>query len=343
MAQKELLLEKENIFDPFLKNGIDPRYLIELFASDQKDFHDLYYSELPHKFTLTKDLTKILKTLKRNICKDDFPDFLRSLGAICSNVFIGAKRILFDITYSCNLDCVYCRRHSPINPGDEEKLIHAREHDFFPCDHLVKVLDDAQEMMVEEILLVGGGEPSIHPRFFDVVKAVKARDFVLSFSTNGLSLTKKLADLVVEQQVDNMTVSVSGISFESYKKTHPSMSEKGFDRLFENFEYLHSKRRKYIADNNCEYSKPFCLFLHVITSDNYQEVMDMALIGQEYGFDTIWYKLIHPSEWSRHLCLNQEQAQEVKDDFRYLKEIAPTLKVKIDDYMDHEIDNLNED
>ncbi|MCO4782812.1 MAG: radical SAM protein [Candidatus Cloacimonetes bacterium] len=337
---KQEKINRNSIFTPFIDKEIKPQKLIELFSSDNETFCDLYFKHLPNEYTLTKDLSKLIKSQSKCISNCDFPDFLRALGAICLNVFIGPKRILFDITYSCNLDCLYCRRHSPINPGDEEKLIPERAHDFFPYDELVQVLDDAQDMMVEEVLLVGGGEPSIHPQFFDIVKAVKVRGFLLSFSTNGLSMTSKLADLIVNEQVDNVTVSVSGVSFESYKKTHPSMSQKGFDRLFNNFEYLHSKRRKYIAEHKVEYSKPFCIFLHVITSDNYHEVIDMALIGQEYGFDTIWYKLVHPSEWSRHLCLNEEQAAQVKEDFKYLKTVAPKLKIKIDDYMDHEIDNL---
>ncbi|PCJ18457.1 MAG: hypothetical protein COB02_11225 [Candidatus Cloacimonadota bacterium] len=336
------ILNRDSIFNPFLKTDIDPKKLIKLFSSKKDTFKSLYYQKLPKKYQLSEDLKSLIGVLDVHIAKDDFPDFLRALGAICTKTFIGAKRILFDISYSCNLDCLYCRRHSPINPGDEEKSLPERKHQFFPYEKLLLMLNDAQDMMVEEVLLVGGGEPSIHPQFFDIVKAVKERGFSLSFSTNGLNLTKKLADLVVEQQVDNLTVSVSGVSFESYKKTHPSMSQKGFDRLFNNFEYLHSKRRKYIAENKTEYSKPFCIFLHVITSDNYHEVIDMALIGQEYGFDTIWYKLVHPSDWSRHLCLNKEQAKQVKEDFHYLKKVAPNLKIKIDDYMDHEIENLND-
>ena len=195
--------------------------------------------------------------------------------------------------------------------------------------------------MVEEVLLVGGGEPTIHPMFEDLVTEVKKRGLGLNFSTNGLVLKPKLVDLIIDNGVDNITISVSGVSYDSYKATHPMMSRKGYEKLYENFKYLNYRRRKLIQETGQEFVKPFTIFLHVITSDNYQEVLDMAFTGIEYGFDTVWYKLVHPSPWSRHLCLNPEQAQQVKEQFKVLRDYQDQLTIKIDDYMDEEINNLD--
>jgi len=337
------VLDPHEIFEPFRPRGREllPSRIIRLFASSKIPFEQKYRELLPKGIVLSKRLEEILGRLKTPVSKSRFPDFLRCLGAVCQKAFIGPKRMLFDISYGCNLDCVYCRRHSAINPGEAELAAPSKESSFLPLEYLIQVLDDAKKLLVEEILLVGGGEPTIHPQFEQIIREVKSRGFGLNFSTNGLVLRKKLVDTIVEYGVDNITVSVSGVSFDSYKKTHPMMSRSGFEKLFKNFEYLNHKRRKVVRETGVEFVKPFTLFLHVITRDNYYELMDMVFSGAEYGFDTIWLKLIHPSSWSRHLCLTPEQADEVKRMCRELRELQPQLKIKIDEYLDSEIDNLD--
>ena len=338
------VLSLKSIFEPFFKEESPrPRSIIQKFGSSKHTFKHKYITSLPVGFGLDEMLRELIDTLDFPISRKDFPDFLRALGAICDTTFIGPKRMLFDISYGCNLDCVYCRRHSAINPGDSSKAEPEYKDSFLSLDRIKSTLDDAVDLMVEEILLVGGGEPTIHPMFETLVKEVKKRNLGLNFSTNGLVLKPDLVDLIIEQQVDNITISVSGASFETYKATHPMMSEKGFNKLYENFKYLNFKRRQVIEETGQEFVKPFTIFLHVITSDNYHEVLDMAFTGLEYGFDTVWFKLVHPSPWSRHLCLTPEQAAQVREQFRLLRKYQDRLTIKIDDYMNEEIDNLDED
>jgi len=338
------VLAPADLFVPFFDKGrIDPRFLISLFASDKTDFCSLYLQKLPKDFVPSPKLTQILKGLDKPILSQDFPAFLRSLGATVESIFIGPKRVLLDISYGCNLDCVYCRRHSPLNPGDPEKAKPEKQESYMTLKHITGILKDAQDLMVEEFLLVGGGEPTINPEFKEIITAVKSYGFGLNFSTNGLALKPELIDVILQIGVDNMTVSVSGVTPKSYKATHPSKNKRIFDMLFRNFDYLNYRRRKLVLETGQEFVKPFCIFLHVLTSDNYHEVIDMALMGAEYGFDTIWFKLVHPSDWSKHLCLNQKQAEQVKSQIKAVKKLAPRLKIKIDDYMDQEIDHLSED
>jgi sulfatase maturation enzyme AslB (radical SAM superfamily) len=300
-------LSLKNIFKPFtlrLKR-FNPKKLIELFAHKTKTFSELYFEKLPKKYQLNKQAEELVKSLDFPVPEAEFSDFLRAMGAVCDTVFVGPKRILFDISYGCNLDCVYCRRHSPIAPSKSDRPRRS-QNSFLPIEYLCSTLDDAKELLVEEILLVGGGEPTIHPQFHQLVKEVKKRGFTLSFSTNGMLLNRELVDTLVETGVDNLTISVTGVSFDTYKKTHPKTKTSDFEKLFRNFEYLNYKRRDTVLKTGVEFVKPFLIFLHVITSENYHEVYDMAFAGAEYGFDTIWYKLVHASDWSRHLCLNKE-------------------------------------
>jgi MoaA/NifB/PqqE/SkfB family radical SAM enzyme len=334
----------KDIFLPFFgKDGKPlPKKLSRLFSHGKKSFCSLYREQaVKCGLSLSKSLEEYLGNLNKPIPKAQFPDALRAIGASLGQVFCGPKRILFDISYGCNLDCLYCRRHSPINPSpdleDKRKTV-----DFLPLETIVSVLEDAKDMMVEEILLVGGGEPLTHPDFAEIVRAVKQRGFKLSFSTNGMLLTPELSKLLVELEVDNITVSVTGVSYETYRSIHPSVSEKRFHLLMERLSILEHYRRAKILKDDLEFAKPFTIFLHVLTSSNCHEVMDMALCGAELGFDTIWYKLVHPSDWSRHLCLSKSQVEQVKSDIQALRQVEQDLNIVISDYMDEEIGNLDE-
>jgi MoaA/NifB/PqqE/SkfB family radical SAM enzyme len=331
------------IFQPFFKGKKRPslQRLSDLFADEKIGFRQKYLQKLPKEYNLSSELEELLQKLQKPVAKHDFPDFLRALGVVCNQVFIGPKRLLFDISYGCNLDCVYCRRHSKLTPPELKKPSRSKQA-FLPMDYFISILDDAKMLGVEEILLVGGGEPTIHPQFLSMVCEIKKRGFILSFSTNGLLVDHHLADILIEQEVDNVTFSVTGVSFETYRKTHPCADERLFQQLYRNFAYLNHRRRQRVLETDVEFARPFMIFLHVLTRDNFHEVVDMALCGAEYGFDTIWYKLVHPGQFSAHLCLQNDEAEFVRQKISSLKKLEKELGIVIDDYLDEELNNLDE-
>ncbi len=84
------------------------------------------------------------------------------------------------ITTKCNLRCPHCYANSSPNGGH------------ISWDDLILALDNFLRVGVFQVAL-GGGEPTLHPRFTEILKAVRDRGMVPNLTTNGKILTAGIA------------------------------------------------------------------------------------------------------------------------------------------------------
>lgn len=88
------------------------------------------------------------------------------------------KHLSLELTNICNLHCSYCAR-------DEDTLYHTPAN-FFPVDLLRRILRSAaQPSCGFNHVSFTGGEVTIHPRFTEIVEAVREAGWRFSFVTNG--------------------------------------------------------------------------------------------------------------------------------------------------------------
>jgi radical SAM protein with 4Fe4S-binding SPASM domain len=104
------------------------------------------------------------------------------------------QRFVFEMTSACNLNCAMCGRNSA---------------DFKPTRFdpawLAKFNDVASE--VEEVTLMGWGEPTVHPNFVEFLRWANKNGLRKYFCTNGMKLGD-LARHIFEEQVDVIAVSI---------------------------------------------------------------------------------------------------------------------------------------
>ncbi len=107
---------------------------------------------------------------------------------------------VWNITRTCNLRCVHCYSDSnAVNyPGE------------LTWGQMEKVVDDLAAYQVPSLLL-SGGEPMIHPRFFDLVDKASAAGLKLTISTNGTLITPEKAALLKAANVAYVGISLDGI------------------------------------------------------------------------------------------------------------------------------------
>ena len=134
------------------------------------------------------------------------------------------QRILFDVslelTYRCNLDCFYCY-------NDLEKQ--GKPLSLEQYETLLKDLARMQTMF----LMLTGGEPMIHPHFFEIGRMARDLGFVVRVRTNGHSLSPRICERL-KNEVDPYIVEVSlhGATAETHdRQTRMAGS---FDRLVKN-------------------------------------------------------------------------------------------------------------
>lgn len=106
------------------------------------------------------------------------------------------RRIVLELTNACNLRCIMCGR-------DANKF----QNTFFDLN----ILDRLHPLfnIAEEVVLFGWGEPTIHPKFKDILKYLSSYPVKKYFVTNGTTL-RSLHDAIFDYKIDLFAVSVDG-------------------------------------------------------------------------------------------------------------------------------------
>ena len=107
---------------------------------------------------------------------------------------------VWNITRTCNLRCVHCY-------SDSNALSYPGELDW---SQMEAVVQDLAQYQIPSLLL-SGGEPLVHPRFFDLVSLASAQGLKLTISTNGTLITEDKAALLKAANVAYVGISLDGI------------------------------------------------------------------------------------------------------------------------------------
>jgi len=108
--------------------------------------------------------------------------------------------VAWQITNECNLACLHCIEES--GPGKAFP-------DEMGRDETLRVIDELMENEVP-YLSFSGGEPMLHPHFFEMVERVTKRGAQLKIETNGHYLTPENCARLKALQVKAVQVSLDG-------------------------------------------------------------------------------------------------------------------------------------
>lgn len=108
--------------------------------------------------------------------------------------------VVWNITRTCNLRCVHCYSDS----------MAARYPGELDWDQMKEVVADLSAYRIPSLLL-SGGEPTIHPRFLDLVALASDSGLKLTISTNGTLITPEKAAALKAANVAYVGISLDGI------------------------------------------------------------------------------------------------------------------------------------
>ena len=114
-----------------------------------------------------------------------------------------------ELTYACSLACRYC--YNPVERKNQRRKTSAPARSEEPLSYgeIVEVLDQLREMNVLYLTLTGG-EPLLHPRFWEIAKAAKERSFALRIFSNGVLIDEFTADRIAKLCPNCMELSIHG-------------------------------------------------------------------------------------------------------------------------------------
>lgn len=117
------------------------------------------------------------------------------------------KTIVFELNYSCNLQCIHCYVPS------EEKL----QRRFMNYSDAKSLLDQLQNNGFKRILITGG-EPLLNPDFEKIYTYAWDMGFTISLFSNVTLMDEKIKRLLVEKKPALIRVSLFGGDIDSYEK-----------------------------------------------------------------------------------------------------------------------------
>lgn len=109
-------------------------------------------------------------------------------------------QIFMEITNACNLKCIHCYNDSGQKRVGELTL-----------KEIYQVIDEAKNLGVLRITL-SGGEPLVHPHFFEIAQYIRDQGLELELFTNGTLITKKVAKKLKELAFLQVSVSLDSLT-----------------------------------------------------------------------------------------------------------------------------------
>lgn len=216
------------------------------------------------------------------------------------------RRLVFELTNACNLNCVMCGRNAA---------------DFKPTVFNMDVFRSFEPLMdvVEEVTLMGWGEPTIHPNFIEMLEIVNRHDARKYFCTNGMNLGK-IKDAIFDYNVDVFAVSLDGATGETNSRIRRGSK---IDVITENLKEIVRIKK----ERGLKY--PWINFVFCAMRSNLHELPDLVRLAAEIGIEEV--KVVYLTVFGENL-MNESlwgHEDEIRSVFEEATEIGENLGIAL--------------
>jgi MoaA/NifB/PqqE/SkfB family radical SAM enzyme len=136
---------------------------------------------------------------------------MRATRAAASTPDYGVRRLTVELTNYCNLHCAYCVR--------DDDALHHDPAVSLPVDTFERIVRAARDAMAIEHIAFTGGEPTLHPRFGEVLATVAGLSLTCSFVSNGWHFDRVWPRLVEHRQaLTHVSFSLDGTTREAHDR-----------------------------------------------------------------------------------------------------------------------------
>jgi len=165
------------------------------------------------------------------------------------------RRLVLELTNACNLDCITCGRKTNFTPN------------YFSLDFL-KPLDKIIQK-IEEVVLFGWGEPTIHKDFEYFLDFFSKRNVRIYFVTNGKNLND-IRELIFKYKIELLGISVDGACDTTHNRIRKGSD---FNQLIANVKSLIDYKREML------FEVPYVNFIMTLMKSNIRELPKLVQIA----------------------------------------------------------------
>jgi pyruvate-formate lyase-activating enzyme len=133
----------------------------------------------------------------------------RATGSAEKLVDVPLLSINLDLTTACDHACGHCVDDEVINTGPK-----------YSGDNVLNTIDTLADRGLCSVILIGGGEPTLHPKFGEIVRHIKARGLELGLVTHGGHAHKIVEVADQFQPTDWVRFSIDAATNDTYQDIH---------------------------------------------------------------------------------------------------------------------------
>lgn len=214
------------------------------------------------------------------------------------------RRLVFELTNACNLNCVMCGRNAA---------------DFKPTVFDMDVFRSFEPLMdiVEEVTLMGWGEPTIHPNFIEMLQIIDKHEARKYFCTNGMNLGK-IKDAIFDYNVDVFAVSLDGATDETNSRIRRGSK---INQIVADLKDIVKIKK----ERGLKY--PWINFVFCAMRSNIEELPEMVKLASEIGIEEV--KVVYLTVFEKELLKESLWGHEelVRDVFEETIRVADELGI----------------
>jgi len=219
-----------------------------------------------------------------------------------AKAFGGPARASIDLVSRCNIRCLHCIYYSPeievpnfnivrkarldgrkLNGRDLDRRRTRADAD---SARILDCLDQLLSVGTRRYMFSGAGEPFMHKDIKRFVAKVKHAGSYCAVNTNGTLLNRNLVDELIELKLDNLLVATMSGSANTYVATHPGATEKSFEIVKENLNYIADRKRTLGID------RPRVTLVFVVIKQNMDGILDFAKFADHVKAERVEYRPI---------------------------------------------------
>lgn len=240
--------------------------------------------------------------------------------------FTGPYYVDVEVTRRCNMYCLGCQFHSSKSwgaaPGDQAVKD-------ISLELVGRLCQDFSELGVREVIVIGEGEPLLHPRLFDIVSAFKHAGCRVQLFTNGTLINDDIARAILDSGLDVLKVSLWASNLQDYEKNHPGVNPKNFQKTIHGVKLVDGLRKARGA------RLPAIILTQPLNRYNYGKIGERIALALSLGCDGLRFSCFNA--WRGEFAdaeLTEEEINLVRKDLTAAKEHLKSLE------MVHNIDNV---
>jgi MoaA/NifB/PqqE/SkfB family radical SAM enzyme len=191
----------------------------------------------------------------------------------------GPVSINLDLTQACNFSCPFCVDSSIINSGKS-----------FDLETIKETLAILNAKGLLSVILLGGGEPTLHKDFVGVVQEIKKRQLQVGIVTNGTKLDRVSEVVGLLKEKDWIRISLDAAREGTFKALHRPKTKVTLKRILGQAQKIKQMNSQVSLGYSFVIVWNGVKFQGKELPSNLDEMSEAVTLAREHSFDYVSFK-----------------------------------------------------